>query len=374
VDILDKNVNKKVLHWVWIITGNILIIAVILFVIEGLASYSLFARDVMTAIPLAERRHTQYDPDLGWSNIPDVDIPDMYSPGIPLRTNSQGFRNDHDFDKSVPVGYKRIICSGDSFTLGYGVGNDHTWCQRLSALNPRLETVNMGQGGYGVDQAYLWYMRDGRVLEHDIHVFAFITDDLFRMQRNQYLGYGKPVLMVENDELLVRNTPVPRASYIFSMFTSRIESFNKLRTVEFAKKAMQKIQTSPGATVQQDTGRKQTYIQDVLQQILKKLKDANAERNSQLVLVYLPTRYELKAVSHEKWINLVEQLAAELDIPLINVLESFRAMDYKDAQDMFISSEESSYPGASLHLGRSGNDMVAGIINEWIEKNLLTGK
>ena len=172
----------------------------------------------------------------------------------------------------------------------------------------------------------------------------------------------------------MKNTPVPRASYIFSMFTSRIESFNKLRTVEVAKKAIQKIQISPDATVQQDAGRKQTYIQDVLQQVFKKLKDTNAEHNSQLVLVYLPTRYELKAVSHEKWINLVEQVAAELDIPLINILKTFRAMDYKDAQDMFISSEESSYPGASLHLGRSGNDMVAGIINEWIEKNLSPGK
>ena len=195
--ILDKYVNKKTLRRVRIITGNILIIAVILVVIEGLASYSLFARDMMTKVPLAERRHTQYDPDLGWSNIPDVDIPDMYSAGISLRTNGQGFRNDHDFDKSVPDGYKRVICSGDSFTLGYGVGNDHTWCQRLSALDSRLETVNMGQGGYGVDQAYLWYMRDGRVLEHDIHVFAFITDDLFRMLRSQFSGYGKPVLMVE---------------------------------------------------------------------------------------------------------------------------------------------------------------------------------
>ena len=58
---------------------------------------------------VAERRHTQYDPDLGWVNEPNIDIPDMYGPGIYLRTNSQGFRNNHDISPAVPAGKARII-------------------------------------------------------------------------------------------------------------------------------------------------------------------------------------------------------------------------------------------------------------------------
>jgi len=133
------------------ILANILVFILVLVVIEGLASYLLFTRDALITTPLAERLHTQYDPDLGWVNIPDINIPDMYGPGISLRTNSQGFRNDYNFDKSIPAGKKRIICSGDSFTLGYGVDNQHTWCQQLAALDNRIETVNMAQGGYGLD-------------------------------------------------------------------------------------------------------------------------------------------------------------------------------------------------------------------------------
>jgi len=150
---MSKSSAPKTIGYIFrVIAINIVILSMILVVIEGLASYALLARDIMTH-PVAERRHTKYDPDLGWVNEPSVHIPNMYGQGVYLKTNSQGFRSNHDFDTVVPNGKYRIICSGDSFTLGYGVDNDHTWRQVLTSLDPRLETVNMGQGGYGVDQA-----------------------------------------------------------------------------------------------------------------------------------------------------------------------------------------------------------------------------
>jgi hypothetical protein len=53
----------------------------------------LSVRDIMATYPVAERLHTKYDSVLGWVNEKNVDIKDMYGPGIYLRTNSQGFRN-----------------------------------------------------------------------------------------------------------------------------------------------------------------------------------------------------------------------------------------------------------------------------------------
>ena len=77
----------------------------------------------------------------------------MYGPNVYLRTNSQAFRNNADFSATAPEPKARIICSGEFFTFGYGVDIDSTWCQLLASRNNRLEMVNMGQGGYGVDQA-----------------------------------------------------------------------------------------------------------------------------------------------------------------------------------------------------------------------------
>ena len=84
-----------------LIAINILIFGLLLIIIEGLASYGLLVRDIMTTESLAERRHTKYDVDLGWVNESNVYIPDMYGPGVYLRTNAQGFRNNHDITEQA---------------------------------------------------------------------------------------------------------------------------------------------------------------------------------------------------------------------------------------------------------------------------------
>jgi hypothetical protein len=205
--------NSKVWTTLKVIGINVAVLGMLLVGVEGLASFALLARDMRKTSGLAERRHTKYDSDLGWVNGPGVHITDMYGPGVYLRTNAQGFRNDHDVDPAVPAGKFRVICSGDSFTLGFGVDNDHTWCHLLSVLDPRIEAVNMGQGGYGVDQAYLWYKRDGAKLATNLHLLAFVTEDFPRMQSDKFLGFGKPTLALEHDSLVVKNVPVPTRAY-----------------------------------------------------------------------------------------------------------------------------------------------------------------
>jgi len=355
------------------ILANILVFILFLVVIEGLASYLLFMRDVLTTTPLAERLHTQYDPDLGWVNIPDINIPDMYGPDISLRTNSQGFRNDYNFDKLIPAGKKRIICSGDSFTLGYGVDNHHTWCQQLAALDTRIETVNMAQGGYGLDQAYLWYMRDGIPIDHDMLILAFITEDIYRMQRNKFIGYSKPVLAIENGVLVVRNIPVPRTSYIFSFFTSIRDSFSKLRTVEFVNRVVHKISTDD--VVRQNAGsggNAETRV--ILMKLFQELAKSNHEFDRKLVLVYLPTRYELSGKPPEQWMDFIQREALNLEIPFINIMTEFQSMKDDEIAKLFIPYGNIKYPKAAGHLNEAGNKVVAEIIHGRLENGLLFTK
>src|SRR5712692_3868789 len=185
----------------------------VLALIEGASSLLLVAFELSRPVQVvAGRTHIDYDSLLGWANRPSLFDRDLYGPGVYLRTNAQGFRNDHPFPTAAPPGRIRLVCSGDSFTLGWGVDNDHTWCALLERKNPRLDTVNMGQSGYGADQAYLWYKRDGRPLQHDLQIFAVVLDDFVRM-RSSFFGYLKPVLVREGDTLRVANVPVPRWSY-----------------------------------------------------------------------------------------------------------------------------------------------------------------
>ena len=91
----------------------------------------------------------------------------------------------------------------------------------MSELSETVESVNMGQPGYGVDQAYLWYLRDGVALDPDLHLLAFVGGDFTRMLTRLRNGAGKPVLQVSGDSLETRNVPVPYAKHAIGRLIER---------------------------------------------------------------------------------------------------------------------------------------------------------
>src|SRR4030095_791114 len=261
---------------------NVVVLVALLALLEGGASL-LFVANQIRRTPHGEASYSRYDETLGWVSRPNVSLPDMYGPGVFLRTNSQGFRADHDFARAVPSGKTRVICSGDSFTLGFGVNNDQAWCQRLEAINPKFETVNLGQGGYGFDQAYLWYLRGGAELDHQVHLFAFITDDFFRMQSDVFLGYGKPVLGLRNDSVFVTNRPVPNTGGFTRWRGSHAHAIGNLNIVHLAQRLFPK----PPEPEAEAAARNQA-TQKIVSRVFENLNRANQQKNSRLVLVYLP--------------------------------------------------------------------------------------
>src|SRR5687767_5221616 len=91
-----------------LVAGNVAVLAVLLVGIEGLASCALVVREAVTAPSFADKQYTRYDADLGWVAAPSVYIPDMFGPGVALRTNAQGFRSDANTTPAVPNGTARI--------------------------------------------------------------------------------------------------------------------------------------------------------------------------------------------------------------------------------------------------------------------------
>jgi len=262
---------------------NLVILFLLLVLTEGFSGIILFCMNLQESrsTELAERFHTKYDPELGWVNIPSKHIADFYGTGKEIRINGQGFRSDYDFSIKVPEKKVRIICSGDSFTMGYGVSNKQTWPNILTSYNSAVETVNMGQGGYGLDQIYLWYMRDGTKFDHDVHLVAFIGDDFVRMVRSEMFGYAKPFLKLESGSLVTCNTPVPKISYVFRWFTRNREIVNNLSTVTLLTRFIRKESSSEiKATVE--------HKEQILEQILLNLERINKAKGSIFVLVWLP--------------------------------------------------------------------------------------
>ncbi len=185
--------------------------AVLFLLIEGATSLLMSAREAKRTLYMREESHSHYDPDLGWSHRPGLRIENMYGEGTVFTTNAQGFRGRENVDRAVPAGRYRVIALGDSFTMGYGVDDESSYAARMRAFCPALQTVNMGQGGYGVDQDYLWYKRDGAKLDAQVLLFAVIAQDFYRMAGDTFIGYPKPVLRARDGRLAIENVPVPRA-------------------------------------------------------------------------------------------------------------------------------------------------------------------
>lgn len=335
---------------------NIVAVLMILVLCEGLSSLILVAQHATLTPPVAERQHTRYDADLGWVSAPNVNLPDMYGPGIGLQTNSQGFRSDHPFDAAVPAGQQRIICSGDSFTLGYGVDNYNNWCALLDSINPAWQTVNMGQGGYGIDQAYLWYKRDGVALDHNIHLFTFITNDFERMQQPEFLGYGKPLLRLRDGALEVTNVPVPRRAFYAPWLTQNSGLLSQLKIVQLMT---QHFQPANSVAAPPPAG---SEPQQIVAKIIEDLQRLNQQEGSTLILVYLPTRGDYDpatAATTDRWRQTIAQIAAEHNILFFDLVEDFRRLPADSLYLLFIPEDNAYFPAAAGHYSVRGNEFIA---------------
>src|SRR6185295_2548444 len=325
----------------------------VLVLVEGLSSVIYFCGRLVRDRALAEERYTRYDPDLGWSSQPNLDLPDLYGPGLSLRTNSQGFRNDHDFPPRVPEGKLRAICLGDSFTLGYGVAGKDTWCQALTTLVPGLETVNMGQGGYGVDQAFLWYRRDGAVLEHQAQLFSFITHDFVRMGSNEFIGYGKPLLQLRQGKLEVTNVPVPKPRFLLTWLRGHRFYINNLASVRLVDAVVSELrQDAPPATDEMAS-------RNLAGRLFDELLALNRAKGSRLTLIYLPGPTDYGSCESDQWRSFVSQKAQQLGIPFLDLVAEQRKLPPEEVGRFYIRSPEARYFGAVGHYTREGNAWVA---------------
>ena len=307
----------------------------LLILLEGTASLVGFALGLTEGLqpPERERLHMRFDPDLGWSSIPDTHLENFYGPGRHLTINSQGVRAKHAYAPARPPGRRRALCAGDSFTFGPGVDDEATWCAQLERLEPRLETIDLGQGGYGLDQIYLRVRRDGAAFDFDVLVVAFTRDSFARMEKDNYRHYAKPVLRLDaNGALEVRNVPVPNKGERMPWLVRNAGAFERLRIVELARPAFRALR--PPAAAGLTTGE----LAELSGKVFEALAQLCAQRGATLVLLYLPTSADVESPG-ELWRTRIAREARKRDIPFVDLVEEMRSLPRGDAARLFEPSD-----------------------------------
>jgi hypothetical protein len=333
-----------------------------LFVLlEGLASTARVARRVADLWMPVERLYTRYDPELGWVSRPNLSVPDVFGRGVGLSTNARGFRGGRETAAAAGAA-RRIVCSGDSFTLGWGVKDEQSWCHLLSGYANDVETVNMGQGGYGIDQAFLWYRRDARELEHHLHLFAFIGSDVYRMQADSFLGFGKPYLALENGKLQVRNVPVPSLPYRAPRFFTALRRLDELRSVALLRGWFAAFSAPPGPRVERRA------LPELLDAVFGELAELNRKKGSELVIVYLPTLQDYTWSGRDRMRERLRGSLASRGLRFLDLTPELRGLAPSELDRLFL-------PGGKIgrHYSAEGHRFVAERMRERLEPWLTSG-
>lgn len=295
--------------------------------------------------------YNQYDSLLGWVNIPSVQVPDLWGTGAGLQNNAQGFRASREIATEVSAGGIRILCSGDSFAFGQGVANDETWCHQLQQLDNRIETVNLGLPGYGIDQALLRYKRDGLALEHQIHLFTFIGGDIARMRWSDHHGYGKPILRFRGDSVVVENTPVPQLLPTLRRLSTKYSS--GLRSVELAGRVVSRILPSSGSGGQSDA-----WLAPLASWVFGEVHRLGEDHDAVAVFVYLPVLTDLEG--EYRWRAPISATMDSLGYPFIDLTPELRVLPAGEVAGFWLPGESV----AAGHYSAAGHAWVARTLYE----------
>ena len=334
-------VNKPLSQIAYWILTLVLCVFFLVFV-EGASSILVAINEAIEGSETIEM--TKYDAKLGWTGIPSAFSPDQYGPGIYVRTNARGFRNESETQESTPQGKLRIICTGDSNTYGQGVSNDQTWCHLLSILDPRIDVINLGIPGYGIDQMYLRYLQEGMFLEHEVHIFAFISGDLDRMGHDNKNGFGKPKLRLVDERLEATGQPVPKLKWDISRAVARAN----LRAVDVGQRV---IRWFAGPLRYRTTADPQLKV--LAPAVFQAIQRIGEQQGVLPFFVFLPVALDIPSDRH--WYSWLKDSETDLGVPLIDLTPDLRAVSARDAALFFIPENAP----AGGHYSEAGNKWVA---------------
>lgn len=220
------------------------IISGILLLILGLGFTLILLEGLSRLIPLWPDKLSDYDPELGFSHIPEAEgwwinfaVPFEFRTRIKI--NSLGL-NDREISVDKPPGFRRILVLGDSYVDGLEVPLEHTFVKQLEGLfddsGQNIEVINGGHYGYGTDQELLFFLHRGQNFQPDVVVLAFMPgNDIEDNNSIKTIGPKPYFKLLPNGELKLVNFPLdppkdpdPRNSSLIARMKQGLYSNSKL--------------------------------------------------------------------------------------------------------------------------------------------------
>lgn len=166
--------------------------------------------------------YMEYDDMLGWTATPNttkVHRSDYYGFDVVYRINDQRFRGE-PHEKAKPPGVTRIVILGDSNGFGWGIPEGRQFAALVESGIQNAQVINLSLSGYGTDQEYLRFVREGVSLQPDVVILQLTPNDFEEIQYPFFNQKPKPQFVVnDGGALTLVNVPVraygPKAEEFF---------------------------------------------------------------------------------------------------------------------------------------------------------------
>jgi len=352
-----------------------------------------------------------YDPELGWIRKPNTSNgEDNKKLKSSWNINSEGVRVNPDYDTKK----SKISCYGDSFTFCRQVNDNETWEHFLSKIY-NTNVTNYGVGNYGIDQSFLRFKREIPENHSKIVIMGVVPDTISRIMSywKHYYEYGntfafKPKFELKDNKLFLLKNIIDKpekfsnyeeyletlkkndffykekfckekisSPYIISVFKNPKRNFSilywitKISLRKKFNKSIEDIEWLPMKKIMEINLQwrlklfKNYEVVNLLKNIILEYKKCAQENGFIPIFVFLPQKDDIIFIKNNY--NFLKDFQDE--IQKINDLYTFDIIDSISKEENLDSlfSDDNNYGG---HYSKKGNEVIAKILSDNINKNL----
>lgn len=302
---------------------------------------------------------SRFDPKFGWAQESNVKI---LKPGGLFVTDALGIRMPNETVREPKEG--SLLATGDSLTVGSEVNNSESWPAQLEGMIG-IDVINAGNGGYSVDQTMMRTEELTKKLKPRAVIVEVMGITSMYNGLKVYGGAPKPYYTIENDKLVLHNSPVPRLpegasglgilrdtlgySYLAKFIMTRLDM------LQWWIAAPQRYQWATSA----EEGLK---ISCLLMKKLAELRDAH-KIEAAVLIQYGGTEITADTIGWNR--QMLVNCIQEQKLTLIDAYEPLRSVYKTEGEEKFKQLWVMHDGGKAYgHMSAAGNQLIAKIIAE----------
>lgn len=288
-------------------------------------------------------------------------------------TNAQGFRDTHDYKYERVPSTRRILCLGDSQTLGMEARQERIFPtvieQRLRRLGHHVEVLNSAVPGFGTAEELAFFESEGLKYKPDIVVLGWHISDFDENERSGLFRVTDGALVNRNYEYapgigttqMMHSIPgfewVSQNSYLYSfLFNSLTEGRKQVGSQKSANAQTANRVRHQGAEIS-------GYQLELAAELVKRLHELCNKHGIRLLIVDIPW---LPQDNTGFAPSLPAALATRFEQTSDGVLHAGKVLgSYRGVTDIFL-------PHGQFHISETSHMLIgmaaAQKISEWLSE------